>query len=151
MRCQTRPLRLRIPRAYGTPCSRQPPPALRRRAGGARSPNPARAAAAPQCPVGDPQCTYAESRLALNGNTYQTMMLSGGADWSTQFWVRDAQGQVLLAISPLRGNAYLAVQRADDGRPAPNPAVRLISFHYAPGDLAVAVWPGEHDLPLRRR
>lgn len=92
----------------------------------------------PQCPAGDPQCTYGESRLTLNGDTYQTMMLSGGADWSTQFWVRDAQEQVLLAIPPLRGNAYLAVQRADDGRPAPNPAVRLISFHYAPGDAAVA-------------
>jgi hypothetical protein len=93
---------------------------------------------APQCPTDDPQCTYGESRLTLHGNTYQTMMLSGGADWSTQFWVRDAQGQVLLATPPLRGNAYLAVQRADDGRPAPNPAVRLVSFHYAPGDPAVA-------------
>jgi hypothetical protein len=91
-----------------------------------------------QCPAGDPQCTYGERRLALDGYVYQTMMLSGGADWSTRFWVRDAQGQVLLAVAPLRGSAYLAVQRAEGGRPDPTPAVRLISYHYGPDDPAVA-------------
>jgi hypothetical protein len=66
------------------------------------------------------------------------MMLSGGADWSTQFWVRDAQGHVLLAVPPLRGSAYLAVQRAEGVRTAAPPAVRVVSYHYAPGDPAVA-------------
>jgi hypothetical protein len=91
-----------------------------------------------QCPTGDPLCTYSERRLALDGDSYQMMMLSGGADWSTQFWVRDAQGQVLLAIPPLRGTAYLAAQRAEGGSAAPAPAVRVISYHYGPGDPAVA-------------
>jgi hypothetical protein len=93
---------------------------------------------APQCPAGDPLCTYGERRLALDGYSYQMMMLSGGADWSTQFWVRAAQGQVLLSIAPLRGTAYLAVQRAQGGRTDPTPAVRVISYHFAPGDPAVA-------------
>jgi hypothetical protein len=91
-----------------------------------------------QCPAGDPLCTYGERRLALDGYAYQMLMLSGGADWSTQFWVRDAQGQVLLAIPPLRGTAYLAVQRAEGGRADPTPAVRVLSYYYSPGDPAVA-------------
>jgi hypothetical protein len=91
-----------------------------------------------QCPTGESQCTYTERRLALDGYSYQTMMLSGGADWSTQFWVRDAQGHVLLAIPPLRGSAYLAVQRADDSQTHAPPTARVISYHYAPGDPAVA-------------
>lgn len=91
-----------------------------------------------QCPTGEPLCTYVERRLGLDGYAYQQMMRSGGADWSTQFWIRDAQGRVLLAIPPLRGSAYLAVQRADAGRGDPTPAVRTFSYHYAPGDPAVA-------------
>jgi hypothetical protein len=91
-----------------------------------------------QCPAGDPQCTYGERRLARDGYSYQMMVLSGGADWSTQFWVRDAQGQVLLAVPPVRGTAYFAVQRADGGRADPAPAVRVLGDYYAPGDPAVA-------------
>jgi hypothetical protein len=91
-----------------------------------------------QCPTGGPLCTYTERRLALDGYVYQAMLLSGGADWATQFWVRGPQGQVLLAIPPLRGNAYLAVQRAEGSRGDAAPAVRVVSYHYAPGDPAVA-------------
>ena len=91
-----------------------------------------------QCPTGDPLCTYTERRLALDGYAYQAMMLSGGADWSTQFWVRGLQGQVLLAIPPLRGTAYLAVQRAAGGGTDAPPAVHVISDYYASGDPAVA-------------
>ncbi len=91
-----------------------------------------------QCPASDPQCTYAERRLRLDGYAYQMLVLSGGADWSTQFWVRDAQGQVLLAVPPLRGTAYLAVERGSDERAGAMPAVRVISYHYGPDDPAVA-------------
>lgn len=91
-----------------------------------------------QCPTADPQCTYMERRLGLDGYVYQSLMLSGGADWSAQFWVRDAQGRVLLATAALRGSAYLAVQRADGTRLDAAPAVRVVNYHYAPNDPAFA-------------
>src|SRR5438067_1592470 len=86
-----------------------------------------------QCPADTPICTYAERRLALDGYRYQMLVLSGGADWDTQFWVSDAGGQLLLAVAPTRGNAYVAAQR-QDGSPTSTPAVRVIADYYTPTD-----------------
>ena len=106
-------------------------------AGGLAQPRP-QASPTPQCPTGEPQCTYTERRLGLDGYVYQSVMLSGGADWSTQFWVRDARGHVLLAVPPLRGSAYLAVQRPEGARPDATPTARVVSYHYATSDPAFA-------------
>jgi hypothetical protein len=91
-----------------------------------------------QCPAGTPMCTYAERQLELEGYRYQMMVLSGGADWDTQFWVSDAQSRLLLAVSPSRGNAVLAVQRGEGGARTATPAVRVVADYYAPTDPAVA-------------
>jgi hypothetical protein len=99
---------------------------------------PPRPAPAWQCPVGTPLCTYAERQLSLEGYRYQMMMLSGGADWDTQFWVSDAQGRLLLTVPPSRGNASLAVQRSEGGARTATPAVRVVADYYAPTDPAVA-------------
>ena len=87
-----------------------------------------------QCPTGDPICSYAERSLTLHGYRYQMMMLSGGADWDNQFWVSDAQGQLLLTVPPRRGNAWLAVQGSGTNPNDPTPAVRVINDYYAPTD-----------------
>jgi hypothetical protein len=97
---------------------------------------PPRPQPALQCPSSDPTCLYAERRLTLDGYRYQMMMLSGGADWDNQFWVSDGQGQLLLIVPPMRGNAWLAVRTSGTAPDAnePTPPVRVINDHYAPTD-----------------
>ena len=99
---------------------------------------PPRPAPAWQCPADTPMCTYAERQLELDGYRYQMMVLSGGADWDTQFWVSDNQSRLLLAVPPSRGNAVLAVQRGEGGARTATPAVRVVADYYAPTDPAVA-------------
>ena len=91
-----------------------------------------------QCPAGTPSCTYTEKQLALEGYRYQMMVQSGGADWDTELWVSDPQGQALLAVPPTRGNAWLAVRQLDAGPSAAASSVRVVADYYAPTDPAVA-------------
>jgi hypothetical protein len=92
--------------------------------------------AVPPPPAQCPQtiaCTYSEHNSLPGGYRFQMLQVCG-ANCTTQYWVSDiADGQLLLAIEPVRGGGIIAIGPATGPEDA-HPPLRVVLPDYLPSD-----------------
>jgi hypothetical protein len=80
-------------------------------------------------------CTYTERNYLPNSYRFQMLRVCG-ANCTSQYWVSSIpEGQLLVAIEPVRGGGIVAIGRAADPQEA-HPPIRTVLPDFAPKDPA---------------